>query len=368
MSGNTCKAKIYLSKDNVSILDRQLQETYGEGLEDLNQAQTNTVAFNVTLRKVEIEPLVVKKLIQRFVPVSKKAVENIVVKKPEKKEIKQIEKIIYSLSKAQRRRALIEIGSQKLALQEKMVDIYSAAVLLAQIYRLDSLVLFKKLSQIYPSGEVSIFEVELLRQQVENQISNYKIVKETVEEALALIKTKGFDEEKKNGESVFVTQIRVKKDRLDDYVLKIEKYKEKAGQLPLFGFHYTPYNFDSKDERAFFERMLDKLGEDADDIEDIYFTGALTDREKTDFVFEYKDKNGDWTPYTPDFLIRKKNGKALIVEVKGKPYRNKPAEKEMRKLEKINADKLKYELLLLEEGESIFSKVNPVIDWIYKGS
>lgn len=40
----------------------------------------------------------------------------------------------------------------------------------------------------------------------------------------------------------------------------------------------------------------------------------------------------------------------------------------MKKLKKINADKLKYELLLLEEGESIFSKVKPVIDWVYKGS
>jgi predicted nuclease of restriction endonuclease-like RecB superfamily len=136
--------------------------------------------------------------------------------------------------------------------------------------------------------------------------------------------------------------------------------------MPLFGFHYDPYNFDSEDERAFFEQMLDKLGEDPDNVEDIYFTGALTDREKTDFAFEYKDNKGDWHSYTPDFLIRKKDGKSLIVEVKGKPYRNEAAEKEMKQLEAINPDKIKYELLLLEEGESVFGKVTPVFNWIYQ--
>jgi len=65
-------------------------------------------------------------------------------------------------------------------------------------------------------------------------------------------------------------------------------------------------------------------------------------------------------------LIRKKDGKSLIVEVKGKPYRNEAAEKEMKQLEAINPDKIKYELLLLEEGESVFGKVAPVFNWIYQ--
>lgn len=98
--------------------------------------------------------------------------------------------------------------------------------------------------------------------------------------------------------------------------------------MPLFGFHYDPYNFDSEDERAFFERVLDKLGEDPDNVEDIYFTGALTDREKTDFIFEYRNEKGEWHSYTPDFLIRKKDGKSLIVEVKGIPYRDEETRKD----------------------------------------
>ena len=37
--GNTVKARIYLSADNRGILDRQLQETYGETIAELNASQ-----------------------------------------------------------------------------------------------------------------------------------------------------------------------------------------------------------------------------------------------------------------------------------------------------------------------------------------
>lgn len=365
--GNTVKAKIYLSKDNVSILDRQLQETYGESLEDLNQVQTDMVTIPVTLKKVDIEPLLIKKLIQRVLPARPNSSQNIKVDKPTVKEIKEFEKVIYTMSIAQRRGVLVEIGTKTAKSIEREIDVYQAAVILAQVYRLDSLELFKLLSKIYPDGEITATELELARAQIEKQVVNYKVVTETVEEALALVKTKGFEEETTDGKTSFVTQIRVNKSSLEKYVLYLANYKKRSGQLLLFGFHYDPYNFDSGEERDFFERILHELGENPDDVEDIYFTGAVNDPAKTDFIFEYKDDKGEWHFYTPDFLIRKKNGKSLIVEVKAEKFRIKEAEREMKKLEKINPDKLKYELLLLEEGESVFGKVKPVIDWVYKG-
>ncbi len=91
-----------------------------------------------------------------------------------------------------------------------------------------------------------------------------------------------------------------------------------------FGFHYTPYNFDSNPEMSFFEQMLRDMDENPDEVEDIYFTGALTDPGKTDFSVEYKDGDGRWRRYTPDFVIRRKDGKTLIVEIKREHDREHP--------------------------------------------
>ena len=364
VNGNTRKAKIYLSEDNVSILDRQLQETFGEGLEDLNRASTDTSTIKLTLRKVEIEPLYIKKLIKRIVLKDLKAENNLKIEKPDKPTIKEFEKTIYSMSKSQRKGVLIEVETKKGVIKERKIDLFQAAVVLAQAYRLDSLKTYKLLEGLYPEGEIGAFELELIRSQIEELHMQYQVVDEIVEEALALIKQKGFEEEIVDGKISYVTHIRVNKTSLERYMLWLKDYKARAGQLPLFGFHYDPYNFDSEDERRFFEWMLAKLGEDSDNVEDIYYTGAINDPAKTDFIFEYKDNNGDWHNYTPDFLIRKKDGKSLIVEVKAPKYRTPEAEKEMRRLEAINQDKIKYELLLLEEGE-LFSKVKPIINWIY---
>ena len=133
-----------------------------------------------------------------------------------------------------------------------------------------------------------------------------------------------------------------------------------------FGFHYSPYNFDSGPEKDFFESVLRELNENKDDIEDIYFTGAIDDPNKTDFFFEYKDKKGSWHNYTPDFLIRKKNGKMLIVEIKGEPFKDKQKEKEMRQVEGLNPEKLKYEILETTREELTFGELEKVKKWIYK--
>jgi len=340
VNGNTKKAKIYLSKDNVSILDRQLQETFGEGLDDLNRVAADTVSIKVTLKKIELEPLLIKKLIQKIVPEDLKAEESLKINKPDKETVKSFEKTIYSMSKAQRKGVLVEVGTKKGVATDRKIDLFQAAVVLAHAYRLDSLKTYKQLQSLYPDGEIGAFELELIRSQIEKQTMRYKVVSETVEEALALIKKKGFEEETVDGKTSYVTHIRVNKTSLEKYVLELKDYKAKAGQLPLFGFHYDPYNFDSKDERDFFEQMLTKLGEDPDNVEDIYYTGAINEPAKTDFIFEYKDNNGDWHNYTPDFLIRKKDGKSLIVEVKAPKYRTPEAEKEMRQLEAINQDKI----------------------------
>src|SRR5690606_17471825 len=63
--GNPHKAKIYLSQDNYAVLDRQLQETYGESVADLKRDQENLRHAKIVLLKDNIPPLVLKRRIVR---------------------------------------------------------------------------------------------------------------------------------------------------------------------------------------------------------------------------------------------------------------------------------------------------------------
>ena len=62
--GNTHRARVYLSSDNYGILDRQLQETYGESIESLKQSVFERRRARVVLRKLDVPPLVITKVIR----------------------------------------------------------------------------------------------------------------------------------------------------------------------------------------------------------------------------------------------------------------------------------------------------------------
>lgn len=68
--GNPHKARIYLSMDNRGALDRQLQETYGETIADLNRASQNTRTARLVVRKLDVPLLVVTKILKRVFPVA----------------------------------------------------------------------------------------------------------------------------------------------------------------------------------------------------------------------------------------------------------------------------------------------------------
>jgi len=139
------------------------------------------------------------------------------------------------------------------------------------------------------------------------------------------------------------------------------------------GFHYSPYNFDSNPELDLFRQVLIMLNENCADIEDVYYTGAITDPGKTDFLFEYKGKDDRWHTYTPDFLIRKKDGKVLIIEVKMERLRHDEVEGEkglkalkLQEIQGLNPNKVKYEILFTRKDEIGFANVNKVREAIYR--
>jgi hypothetical protein len=109
--------------------------------------------------------------------------------------------------------------------------------------------------------------------------------------------------------------------------------------------------------------LLDQLKLHAENVEDIYFTGATTDPNKTDFFVEYKGEDGRPHRYTPDFVIRLRTGKCVIVEIKDARLEDATQEDiardgrgeaaltvegrkavALKRWEKLNPDRLKYEL------------------------
>lgn len=77
-------------------------------------------------------------------------------------------------------------------------------------------------------------------------------------------------------------------------------------------FHLNHYCFDSKPEREFFWDMLQQ-----DEVKNIWFTGMLT-HGQSDFRVQYVDPETHTVrSYYPDFLIKKEDGSYVIVEIKG---------------------------------------------------
>jgi type III restriction enzyme len=317
--GNTRKARIYLSMDNRSVLDRQLQETYGETIEGLNQSQNRSRRATIKLRKIDLPPLVVKQLVRTVV---RKEATNGPLKlaEPAGVEPGRLERVTYDIAEQMGTTSVLKQVADVVEIETvpATLDCYGAAVELAAIYRLPVWTIYDELRRIY--GEEPVPEAHLvgLREQIEAQTRNYEVQEEIVELSLALVKPEGFKSElTAEGNEVYTAEIAYPVER-EQLLLGWEAMHERNDGA--YGFHYSPYNFDSNPEKSFFGQLLEHLNQHPEQVEDIYFTGALTDPKKTDFYVEYKGEDEKWHHYTPDFVIRRKDGRCLIVEIKSAQF------------------------------------------------
>ena len=368
---NPHKAKIYLAKENVAVLDSELQETFGETLADLNAVQPEMKKARLMIRKLEIPPVLMRKIIKRVVPKQDtEEIQNFVLAKPTAT-VSAVEAKLYGAQdRGPRKRILEEVGTKTLVLEQDLTDARELSTELASAYRFPYPLLHEKLTELYGESDITESEARHLREQLEQQARKYKITQEEIEIALALVRKEGFDEESEENKKLFVTEIQYRKEK-ENLLLQYEVWRTgrpRQGQLD-FGFHYTPYNFDSNPEQDFFVRLLEEIEENPSDVEDIYFTGAMDDPNKTDFLFEYQDKDGKWHNYAPDFLIRKRNGKMLIVEVKAEDRREadktKRKEKAMREIEGLNREAVRYEIVETERDTVKFSDLEKIKKLIY---
>jgi type III restriction enzyme len=355
--GNQKKARIYLSSDNKNILDKQLQETYGEGFADLTQAQVRSRTWTITLRKVDVPPLVVRKTV-RSVQARPQEIQPIRLVLPQVTYRPGLTKTTYTVAETPGTERVLQQDGEKenIDIAPDTLSLYAAAAELGRTYRLDGLEVLGELRRIY-AGQDEILSSHLaeLARQIETQRCDYEVIEETVEVALALVKPAGFQHNLDGqGHETYTAEISYPVDR-EQLLAAYKDWQAHAGQL---GFHYDPYNFDSQPERNFFDMLLGALRQHPDEVEDVYFTGGLTDPQKTDFYVEYKGEDAQWHRYTPDFVIRRKDGKCLIVEIKSAHERQHPVDGEhgskamaTQKWVGLNPERLKYQMIFVERDE-----------------
>jgi hypothetical protein len=358
--GNNYKASIYLSEDNRKILDSQLQETFGETLKDLNNAKQNTAKATIILKKLNMPKLVVKKLVRAIVKNAdaEHVKQTLTLKLPAIEEVETV-RMVRKVFRAEKSEATKNILQQQyetdIETELDTIDLRLLATDLAANFHLDNLAVYDSLKSIYGDmDEIPLSHMDVLGQQITEKLKVYVIKEVEVEEALALVKPEGFDKQGEGDTTIYTAEISYQKSREEVVILEREKATNENPNG--FGFHYSPYNFDTSPERDFFLKMLQKLNTSPEEVEDFLFTGGITAPNKSDFYIEYKGEDGKWHNYFPDFIIRKKNGKCLIVEIKRADRKNDATDgmnghkaMALRKWEDLNPDFLKYEMIFADE-------------------
>ncbi len=369
--GNAAKARIYLSQDNHHTLDRELQETYGETIAELNIAQSKSRRAVIRLRRVNLQPLVIKQT-KRTVVRKEEVSATWQLTKPTAQDVAALKKVTFEMASPEAKRGVLQQVGEVVEIQAQAdtTDCYTAAEELASIYRLDLWAVYDELKRIYGDAPaIPTAHLSALARQIEEQTRHYEIREEVEEVALALVRPDGFDKAvQPDGTEAYTAEISYPIDK-EQLLLSWEEVRSRNEQG--FAFHYTPYNFDSSPEWDFFEQLLRHMNLHPDKVEDIYFTGGLTDPDKTEFFVEYKGEDGKWHRYTPDFIIRRKDGRHLIVEIKDARFEaatqedlNREERGEavitlegrkavaLKKWQNRNPDNLKYELIFAA-GNSI---------------
>ena len=242
--GNSMSASIYLSPNNLSTLNSQLRDTYGESLEDLKLKESNSRSAKIVIRKLNIPPLVVHQIIRTVVR------KDLGVGKPLKlvrpvDAAAAVERTSFVIAhQAATRRLLKQIGDTvEFEAEPDMVDTYTAAIELATSYRLDEWTVIEELRRIYDGVEdVPVQHLATLCEQIEAQISQYEVKEERAERALALVKTGGFDHEiDADNNEIYTAEIRYPISR-EALIIQYSTWQGKnGGKSDKFGFHYTPF-------------------------------------------------------------------------------------------------------------------------------
>lgn len=347
--GNTRPARIYLSSANRGILDRQLQETYGESLADLDHRRRESASTVIRVRKTDLPPMRVTRT-RRELTRNAATPATLLFLRPASTPASALTRTVFDVGlSAASRRVLRQVGDAlTVDVGVDTVDPYAAAIELSAAYRLHPWPVLDALRAAYGPDPVPVADLEPLARQVEEQLGTYDEVAHDEPGELAVLKPEGFDEvTDADGTRHRQATISYPVDRAG-LIWSTNRIAENGAD---FGFHYTPYNFDSAPESDFFERVVRELNLVRDEVGDVYFTGAITDPRKTDLAFTYATPDGRTHSYTPDFAIHTTDDRWLLVEVKMAAKRQDAVEGEngikaqaLRALEARNSGRIAYRM------------------------
>jgi len=368
--GNTHPARVYLTGSNRKTLESQLAETYGSSLKDLDTLHADRVEKEVVLHKPDLPPLLIKRRVLRYRRKTDAAaiaplfftVPDIATPQGATVQTLDLVESEAGVTKLQR----VDAGDEHLLIMPSELDCYTAAAELAANYHLKTREVLAALRAAYGTGaEIPDYHLPALGQQIEVQRAQYEEHFEEIDIAVALIKCGGFDRSEKDGKPVYTARISFAKERESLY--KVAADTADADHALATSFHYEGYNFDSAPEAEFLQWTLALLKKEAHQIEGLWFTGGLTDSSKTDLLAEYLGEDGRWHHYTPDFVIRRADGKHLVVEIKRDTFspdinadlarysRGEAAQTQegrkavaLKRWETLNPDKLAYHVMFAD--------------------
>ncbi|HFK1511938.1 MULTISPECIES: TnsA endonuclease N-terminal domain-containing protein [Bacillus cereus group] len=336
--------QVYLSEENLEILDDELNKNFRLNIEDLNKMETNKEKY-----KIRLVPPPVKITLNRTQKLHSLRDKNITGKIDF--ELDKIDLTKYQLKRISQDGLK---GNRKISEDlkgERDKRQFSQYTLVAEIskYLNKSCIEIEKLLLNSLPGIEQLVEIvsdynEVLYDHIIPKLFEYlyelKPYESKEEYEIDLVK------ESKEG----YYQVTAKPDLVAEVSQgEYTAFKEKS-------FHLDTYCFDSKPEKKFFEDVVHMQ-----DIKKIYFTGMLT-HGQTDFYIQYIDPDSNNVrKYYPDFLVEKTNGDYVIVEVKGDNKIEDPVvlAKERAARETATASRMEYKIIkgsevMNEESSNIF--------------
>ena len=329
--------KIYLSDENVKILDDELNKNYRINIKETEETNSDKVNREVRIvppaKKVKI-----KKVIHHHTFEEKKQIVDVVDFELSKIDYSKYEIVRSEYSDIELRKQGEKIITSSTRTKKK----YSKFMLVNEIsnYLNLSCVLIEKLLRDSEDTLPTILEYvneyneviyDVIIPKLFDIFYEIKIIREEKEEEVLLVK------EPKDGVYKFSTKegLYITKDDL-----QVREFNNKS-------FNVDTYCFDSTKEKAFFSKNIIN-----DKIKNIYFTGMFT-QGQSNFYIQYIDpETFTLRKYYPDFFIEMENGKTYIVEVKGEHMIDSEVVKEKaratREIASINTN---FEYLLIPSNE-----------------